>query len=442
MLSILRRRWRTLQVSPRWLASSSSSRRLCSSSFDVFRPLLGSLGGSQWALPFPPLHLTQKEADEQAAGFQRCAGPVGGDVCHATASLPSQKLAFSRGLILDFARLARTAYSPRLSVRGLTNRHVRGQDSACTDVVPQQATWYYSWADSRNDPATGVHLHTWCNDGADVVITARGTQLPTASHVTGNIGLIRGSHFPAAIETRDLVLKLVEDLKRDGKRVWLVGHSRGAALMQFAGLGCSDVVEGIIAFESPGLPPWMLSAERPQRLSAFHDFYTYPNYITLLNPAINPQQRYQIPVAVAGTEGDDGMLHTIRCLTADANRLSNWFFVGSAVARAAARTSWPFGGPAHGPASLTLAASCARYLSAGGLWSALMVLQDFSAAHAIDGIVAWLAKPTSSQREGGGRLRRIKSWPSDHADRKELLTGLRVRYGLYWLYCFRFRPRN
>jgi len=313
--------------------------------------------------------------------------------------------------LLQLAALARRAYSPASKMRPSPSHE------------QSDHRWKYVWEDSHNDPATGVHLHTW-QRGRDVVITARGTELDTAAHLLGNLSLLRGERFSGANETRERVLRIVDRYKQKGARLWLTGHSRGAALLQFAALPCSDDVEAVVGFESPGIPVWMVNSSAIACRNVFMDFYTYPNFITLLHPAVNVNQRFHIPTKLA-PEADNSWDHVTRCVSSDLNRVANWILLGSVVARTAASTARVMGvgssSAEAAAAGLEAAQEYTRYFQGRGLWSARLAFEDFGAAHSIDGIVDYLAQP---RRDRSGAIRKIVRWPSDHHELKHPLKAL------------------
>eukprot|EP00927_Polykrikos_kofoidii_P067274 TRINITY_DN62783_c0_g1_i1.p1 TRINITY_DN62783_c0_g1~~TRINITY_DN62783_c0_g1_i1.p1 ORF type:complete len:504 (-),score=38.98 TRINITY_DN62783_c0_g1_i1:203-1570(-) len=354
--------------------------------------------------------------------------------CSAVCSdrlLPSQHSPLFDGVsLLELAVLARRAYTPASQLRPSPVAELsKPSGTTCGGRQSRRFAWSYAWEDSYNDPSIGVHIHTWRRGDSDMIITARGTELNASSHLIGNIGLLRGSHFTGATESRDWILRLIDARHDRGGRVWLAGHSRGAALLQFAALGCSDAIEAVVGFESPGLPPWMPRREPPKRPEVFFDFYTYPNYITLLHPAVNRDQRYSIAINYPDSTSDDWS-HISRCVGSDLNRIANWASLGSLSARTLTSTALTVGATrvagvcGQVAAGLAVAGEYASHFQSRGVWSAYLAMEDFAAAHSIDGIVARLSDgDVDSQGEDGSQVtsavRRILRWPADDERRKE-----------------------
>jgi len=295
----------------------------------------------------------------------------------------------------------------------------------------------------------GVHVHTWRRGDQDAIVAFRGTTLDEVAHFVGNLGLIlaKGEHhfaegtlewarswglidgeaFIGAREARCLLRQIIRTCSPSSTKIWVTGHSRGAALAQHAALCCSEELAAVIGFESPGVPSDLVRAEFPSKPERYVDYYTYPNYITLLHPAVNKQQRFHIP-AICGHEATTWSYVSL-CAMSDANRLLNWIGLGLPPARAVgwmaraasgavkgAKTAATLHAAGHGLKAMTTImkslqghrlAKCAW--TYGKLSSAQLSWEDIKMAHGIAGIVERL------YHEGGERsLMYIRTFPSDH----------------------------
>jgi len=300
--------------------------------------------------------------------------------------------------------------------------------------------WNYLLDESHSIPSEGVHIHTW-KRSSDVVIACRGTTWDEIAHVVGAVSLFNSSLrssssvMPQAIENQlheqmlqwgikglkgaGTATRLVQEAiaAHDGCRVWLTGHSRGAALQEYVGLSCAEQIEAVVSFESPGLPRWIVDKGTPDH-SKFVHFFTYPNWINLLNQSINPWQRYHIPAKLSyeATTWD----FVQQCVMADASRCLNWASLALPLTRA-------FGLAANSAGTEIKALQLAKlvplwattsgssplmYLRGLGWLSSLkLCTDDVLLAHSMDGIIEQLF-----HAGGAAAIVPISRWPSDEED--------------------------
>jgi len=180
--------------------------------------------------------------------------------------------------------------------------------------------------------------------------------------------------------------------------------------MANAGLECSNDIAGCVSFESPGLPAHL---QQPACLEKFVQYNTFPNYVTLMHPAVNTELRFHIPVYEQFAANTWPFVQ--QCLVADANRVLNWGLLCSFTIQVAAsmRCIHSGGKLVQAASAISGASRCSNSVKAlhmlGKHYSARLTWDDFRHTHAMDGIVKHLSYGAAVKG-----IRPILKWPSDH----------------------------
>lgn len=382
-----------------------------------------------------PIFRHLRDASSYSQSFCRCVSGSGlpRHLNHSDPSSPS---------LYEFAWFARQAYSNESELQA--------------PPTARKQTWTFKRERSHCRSKAGVYLQTWEDRRGNAVIAIRGTTFDEVAHFIGNMallsqhenlnlpleqwldmlhhwGLLEDKGFVGADDTKDIVKSLIEKYSHDGTRIWLVGHSRGAALAESAALDCSDALAGIISFESPGVPEKMkqqYTIEFPER---FVSYYTYPNFINLLHPAVTNEHRYHIPTRISSEASTWDFVTA--CLVSDANRLFNYSCMAIPMLGAAGSAAKTAGSMAKakefvelskfltsiasGSALLVKGAQAMNMCRlgqavhfAGKMQSLKLGLEDVQMCHSMDGIVKHLSYSSNTSE-----IRKVSSWPSDFPER-------------------------